>query len=222
MDCGVALLFSHPERDFPYLASVTPCIDEGLLIPFAVNGETVGTIWIVAHDQSRRFDAEDLRVLTNLAKFAAAAYQTRLSMNALMKANQELRQTASELTNANSLTKKLNQEKLHLQDELLAEGASNDKRARELDLLRATVGAFRKTGKLPCEGASLPAAIPGIGWSDHWSFWQCGYPAIMVTDTAPFRYPHYHEPTDTPEKLDYDRFALVASGMESVIAELVR
>lgn len=87
-------------------------------------------------------------------------------------------------------------------------------------LLRATVSAFRKTGKLPCEGASLPPAIPGIGWSDHWSFWQCGYPALMVTDTAPFRYPHYHEPTDTPDKLDYDRFALVVSGMESVVSEL--
>lgn len=87
-------------------------------------------------------------------------------------------------------------------------------------LLRRTVSAFRKTGKLPCQGASLPAAIPGIGWSDQWSFWQCGYPALMVTDTAPFRYSHYHEPTDTPDKLDYDRFALVVSGMETVIAEL--
>ena len=89
-------------------------------------------------------------------------------------------------------------------------------------LLRATVAAFRKAGRLPCEGAALPAAIPGIGWSDQWSFWQCGYPAIMVTDTAPFRYPHYHEPTDTSEKLDYDRFALVVSGMESVIKDLAQ
>jgi hypothetical protein len=56
-------------------------------------------------------------------------------------------------------------------------------------LLRSAVAAFRKTRKLPCEGAALPAAIPGIGWSDQWAFWQCGYPAIMVTDTAPFRYP---------------------------------
>jgi len=89
-------------------------------------------------------------------------------------------------------------------------------------LLRATVAAFRKAGRLPCQGAALPAAIPGIGWSDQWSFWQCGYPAIMVTDTAPFRYPDYHEPTDTPEKLDYDRFALVVSGMESVIKDLAK
>ena len=89
-------------------------------------------------------------------------------------------------------------------------------------LLRETVSAFRKSEKLPCEGASMPASLPGIGWSDHWSFWQCGYPAIMVTDTAPFRYPHYHEPTDTPDKLDYDRFALVVSGMEKTIEDLAR
>ena len=99
-------------------------------------------------------------------------------------------------------------------------GFAGDTRSRSL--LRSAVSAFRKTGKLPCEGASLPAIVPGIGWSDQWSFWQCGYPAIMVTDTAPFRYPHYHEPTDTPDKLDYDRFALVVSGMESVIKDLAR
>jgi Peptidase family M28 len=99
-------------------------------------------------------------------------------------------------------------------------GFASDTRSRSL--LRATVSAFRKTGKLPCQGASLPAIIPGIGWSDQWSFWQCGYPAIMVTDTAPFRYPHYHEPTDTPDKLDYDRFALVISGMEKTIEDLTK
>ena len=97
-------------------------------------------------------------------------------------------------------------------------GFASDTRSRSL--LRAAVSAFRKTAKLPCEGASLPAIIPGIGWSDHWAFWQCGYPAIMITDTAPFRYPHYHERTDTPDKLDYDRFALVVSGMQQVIATL--
>jgi Zn-dependent M28 family amino/carboxypeptidase len=93
---------------------------------------------------------------------------------------------------------------------------------RSRALLRAAVSAFKNEGKLPCEGAALPAAIPGIGWSDQWSFWQCGYPAIMVTDTAPFRYPHYHSNTDTPDKLDYDRFALVVSGMEGVIRELAK
>jgi Zn-dependent M28 family amino/carboxypeptidase len=87
-------------------------------------------------------------------------------------------------------------------------------------LLRRSLSIFRAQKKLPSEGASLPGFIPGVSWSDQWSFWQHGYPAIMITDTAPFRYRPYHEPTDTPDKLDYDRFALVVSGMEKVIAEL--
>src|SRR5262245_16868136 len=87
--------------------------------------------------------------------------------------------------------------------------------------LRRVISLFRKNAKIPSEGASLPAFIPGVSWSDQWSFWQHGYPAIMVTDTAPFRYPYYHSSNDTPDKLDYDRFTLVVSGMEKVIAELV-
>jgi hypothetical protein len=88
------------------------------------------------------------------------------------------------------------------------------------NLLRRVIGLFRKHAKIPSEGAALPAFIPGVSWSDQWSFWQHGYPGIMITDTAPFRYPHYHSATDTPDKLDYDRFALVVSGMEKVIEEL--
>ena len=87
-------------------------------------------------------------------------------------------------------------------------------------LLRRAIALFRKHANIPSEGAALPAFIPGVSWSDQWSFWQHGYPGIMITDTAPFRYPHYHSATDTPDKLDYDRFALVVSGMEKVIEEL--
>jgi Zn-dependent M28 family amino/carboxypeptidase len=93
---------------------------------------------------------------------------------------------------------------------------------RSRALLRSAVAAFKSTRKLPCEGAALPAVVAGVGWSDQWAFWQCDYPGIMVTDTAPFRYPHYHSAGDTPEKLDYDRFALVVSGMEGVIVELAK
>jgi hypothetical protein len=89
-------------------------------------------------------------------------------------------------------------------------------------LLRRVITLFRKNAKIPSEGASLPAFIPGVSWSDQWSFWQHGYQAIMVTDTAPFRYPYYHSSDDTPDKLDYDRFTLVVSGMEKVIEKLDR
>jgi hypothetical protein len=87
-------------------------------------------------------------------------------------------------------------------------------------LLRRVVALFRKHAKIPSEGAALPSFIPGVSWSDQWSFWRCGYPGIMITDTAPFRYPHYHSASDTPDKLDYDRFTLVVSGMEKVIEDL--
>jgi len=87
-------------------------------------------------------------------------------------------------------------------------------------LVRRAISLFRAQQKIPSEGAALPAFIPGVSWSDQWSFWQHGFPAMMVTDTALFRYRHYHEPTDTPDKLDYDRFALVVSGLENVIVDL--
>ncbi len=87
-------------------------------------------------------------------------------------------------------------------------------------LLRQVLAQFREEKKLPSEGAALPAFIPGVGWSDQWAFWQNGYPGIMVTDTAPFRYPYYHSPNDTADKIDYDRFALVVSGLEKTIERL--
>ncbi len=87
-------------------------------------------------------------------------------------------------------------------------------------LVRKTIHVLRKDGGIPTQGAALPSIVPGVGWSDQWAFWQYGYQGIMVTDTAPFRYPHYHAATDTPDKLDYDRFTLVVKGMEKVVSEL--
>ena len=81
LDQNVAMICSHPELDFPYWAPIKPVLEEGLLIPFYIKGQAVGTIWVVAHNSSRRFDAEDLRLVTNLGAFAAAAYQTLLSLN---------------------------------------------------------------------------------------------------------------------------------------------
>jgi Zn-dependent M28 family amino/carboxypeptidase len=89
------------------------------------------------------------------------------------------------------------------------------------DLVRRAVTTFRGTTKFPSEGAALFAGLPGVGWSDQWSFWQVGYPAIMITDTAPFRNPHYHTTADTPDKLDYERMARVVKGLEQVVDDLV-
>jgi hypothetical protein len=91
---------------------------------------------------------------------------------------------------------------------------------RSRALLREVVATFREHAELPSEGAALFGGIAGVGWSDHWAFWQEGYPGLMVTDTAPFRYPHYHMPSDTPDKLDYERMARVVDGMEHVVRAL--
>jgi Zn-dependent M28 family amino/carboxypeptidase len=88
---------------------------------------------------------------------------------------------------------------------------------RSAGLLRRALKSFRNATSLPAAGAAAPALIPGVGWSDHWSFWQCGYRALMLTDTAPYRYPYYHTAEDTPEKLDYDRLARAFTGIEAIV-----
>jgi PAS domain S-box-containing protein len=76
LDCGRPLLFKHWEWRYPYLAEATPLAEEGLLVPFFVGGKAVGTIWTIAHSDRRKFDAEDLRLLESMGRFASAAYQT--------------------------------------------------------------------------------------------------------------------------------------------------
>ena len=69
------LLFTRWERRYPHLAAGTPHVEEGLFVPFYVGRKAVGTIWAMTHDGERSFDAEDLRLLQSLARFASAAYQ---------------------------------------------------------------------------------------------------------------------------------------------------
>ena len=73
---------------------------------------------------------------------------------------------------------------------------------------------------MPAEFGAFPAITPGIGWSDHWSFWRNGYPAIMITDTAPYRNPNYHQAGDTLDTLDLNRLAKTAEAMEAAIRRL--
>ncbi len=88
---------------------------------------------------------------------------------------------------------------------------------RSRSLLHRAIAAFRAHATLPTQGAAAPSWVPGVWWSDHWSFWREGYHAIMITDTAPYRNPFYHTPQDTPDKLDYDRMARVVHGLTHVV-----
>jgi len=89
-------------------------------------------------------------------------------------------------------------------------------------LVRRCLASFRRDSAFPAEGVAAPGWMGGIHWSDHWSFWQEGYPALMVTDTALFRYPYYHAATDTPDRLDYQRLARVVAGLARLAADLAR
>jgi len=88
-------------------------------------------------------------------------------------------------------------------------------------LLHTVIASFRRNCKFPSLGGVAPGLVPGVAWSDHWSFWQQGYPAVMITDTAPFRYPYYHGPEDTAERIRYDHLTRVVSGLRATIAELI-
>jgi len=90
------------------------------------------------------------------------------------------------------------------------------------ELVRAAVDAFRSSTAFPSEGAALPAKTIGVGWSDHEPFWNAGYPAIMVTDTALFRYRAYHTRNDTLDQIDVDRLARVTGGITRVIEALLK
>lgn len=91
---------------------------------------------------------------------------------------------------------------------------------RSRALVRRIVGAFRRHAAFPAEGAVGLESIRGIGWSDQWSYWRRGWPAVMVTDTALFRNPHYHSLTDMPETLDYESLARVVRGLAGVVRDL--
>jgi len=76
---------------------------------------------------------------------------------------------------------------------------------------------FRENTDLPVITLNAPAIVIGIDFSDHWSFGKFGYRALMVTDTAFYRNPHYHAPSDLPETLDYERMAKVVDGLAAAV-----
>ncbi len=87
-------------------------------------------------------------------------------------------------------------------------------------LLDATAKSFAAATDFPHIAVALPAIVPRVGWSDDWGFWRHGLRGICVTDTAFLRYPHYHTTEDTPDKLDYPRFALAVDGLTRALEKL--
>ncbi|MCL6607168.1 MAG: M28 family peptidase [Geminicoccaceae bacterium] len=85
------------------------------------------------------------------------------------------------------------------------------------------VAGMKAAGTLPVESLIVPLRgwlLPIARLSDHASFWDRGWPAVMVTDTAFLRNPNYHQPSDTPDTLDYGFMAGVAQALEAAIRHL--
>lgn len=87
-------------------------------------------------------------------------------------------------------------------------------------LLRQSVDVFKKYTGFPIESAILPSFISGVDWSDHWAFWKVGYPAILISDTALYRYKYYHTMEDLPDKLALDCMTRVVHGVAWIVADI--
>jgi Zn-dependent M28 family amino/carboxypeptidase len=93
---------------------------------------------------------------------------------------------------------------------------------RSKPLVKSFTRYFMEDSDFPVECVATFGFLTGIDWSDHWSFWTCGYPAVMITDTALFRYPYYHSLEDTPDKIDYHSLARVTHGAYKAMEEMVK
>jgi Zn-dependent M28 family amino/carboxypeptidase len=87
---------------------------------------------------------------------------------------------------------------------------------------RKVASAMRAATPLGVEVLAAPASLTGVDFSDHASYWDAGYHAVMITDTAFFRNPHYHTATDTPDRLDYARMAQVVQGLRAAVLALAQ
>jgi Zn-dependent M28 family amino/carboxypeptidase len=90
---------------------------------------------------------------------------------------------------------------------------------RSKSFTKTTADRFQKATDLPIVTLNAPPVVLGIDFSDHWSFHKFGYKAFMVTDTAFYRNPHYHAPSDLPETLDFQRMAKVVEGLVGAVKE---
>jgi len=87
---------------------------------------------------------------------------------------------------------------------------------------RAVLKGFRNNQRLPVESLFVPFngwVLPSTRLSDHASFWDAGWPALMITDTAFFRNPNYHLPSDTLDTLDFGFMARLVKSLELAVAE---
>jgi len=152
LDRNIPLLFSHLERRYTYFLPITPPAVECLLVPFYVGGKAVGTIWALKHDDRRKFDAEDERLMGALGKVASSAYQSLVSIDDLkfQIAEREKAGTAlHELTNVLETRVRVRTEELEqrneevktLRDQLYKENVALREEIDQASMFEEIVGA---------------------------------------------------------------------------------
>jgi Zn-dependent M28 family amino/carboxypeptidase len=87
-------------------------------------------------------------------------------------------------------------------------------------LVRRVKGSMRAASSLPVYSINAPGSIPGIDFSDQLNYWESGYDAVMISDTAFYRNRRYHTPQDRADTLDYKRMAMVVEGVYAAVIDL--
>jgi signal transduction histidine kinase len=170
------LLMRHWERRYTYLSPITPPMEESLLVPFYVDGKAVGTIWAVMHDDRRKYDAEDERLLTSLSKFASTAYQVlatidelRFQIDERVRAETAVRELASGLeAQVRVRTEQLERRTRDLLDSNTALEREIAERRRAEDNLRRSEALLAEAQRVSSTGSfSWHVATGKITWSEQ-------------------------------------------------------
>jgi PAS domain S-box-containing protein len=204
LDRNIPMLFTHWERRYPYLRLATPLAEEGLLVPFYVNGKAAGTIWAIAHNDRRKFDTEDLRLLESLGRFASAAYQAVASIDDLkfQIAEREKAETAlRELTDGLETQVRVRTEELEQRNKQLAEARA--RLAEEKLYLERSETYLAEAQRLSHTGSfGWRPATGEIVWSEE-TYRIAGYdPGIKPTIDLVFQRIHPEDIRFVQETLD--------------------
>jgi hypothetical protein len=88
------------------------------------------------------------------------------------------------------------------------------------NLVDKVKNSLLKVSPIPVETLTSVSFVPGVDLSDHRSFWEMGYPAVMITDTAFYRNPNYHTENDTIDTLDFNTMADLLKGLLQAAKDL--
>ena len=164
LDRNTPMLFSHWERRYAYLSDALPLAEEGLLVPFFVNGRGVGTIWAIAHDNGRRFDAEDLRLLESMGRFGSAAYQAVRSIDHLkMEISARAKAEAAVRQLANGLEAQVRARTTELERSTRALQATNEELQKEIAQRKRAEEELRRSEAFLAEGERL-SQVGSFSW----------------------------------------------------------